>query len=170
MIQSIQKNGKNWNILSEIINKRKPKSIRDRYLNNFDPNILKEIFTIEEDVKILKLQKKFGNKWTLISKIKKNRTKDMIKHRFLFHIKKNLNFYDKKINEEKDLSFLDEEFVKNDEINKNKINHNEKKYILKGFSKHKRNSLKYDLFYFNLPQLISYLFLQDIFFFNRFYA
>lgn len=82
LLELINIHGKNWSLISKIFNKRSGKQIRERYINNLDPNIVRREFTEEEDNLINELQQKYGNKWTIISKYFDKRTGDMIKNRF----------------------------------------------------------------------------------------
>jgi hypothetical protein len=55
--------GKTWNKISELLPGRTAKQCRDRFASVLDPSINKDDWTVEEDVKILALQKRYGNKW-----------------------------------------------------------------------------------------------------------
>jgi hypothetical protein len=79
--------GNNWSRISKIMKNRRPKQIRDRFMNNLDPKILRGKFSIDEDLKILELRNKYGNKWALISKHFENRSPDIIKSRYYSSIK-----------------------------------------------------------------------------------
>ena len=78
----VEKNGKNWALISKLMKTRNGKQIRDRFLNYLDPEIKKEKFEDEEDHKIVSLYKDYGPKWSIISKHFEGRTGDMIKNRF----------------------------------------------------------------------------------------
>ena len=80
--------GTSWSKISKIIKTRNGKQIRDRYLNVLCPNINKKKFSIEEDILLLELYKKYGPKWSIIHTFFKNRTTDMIKNRFHSSLKK----------------------------------------------------------------------------------
>jgi hypothetical protein len=74
--------GKNWSKISKEMKTRTGKQIRDRFLNSLDERIIKRKFNNDEDEKIIKLYKKYGNCWSFISKFLKGRTGDMVKNRF----------------------------------------------------------------------------------------
>jgi myb proto-oncogene protein len=79
----VEEYGKNWSVLSEFhITPRTGKQIRDRYVNYLDPELNRKPFSNKEDSRILELYLKFGRKWSLISKIIKTRTSEMVKNRF----------------------------------------------------------------------------------------
>jgi len=80
-------NGNNWSKISKIMKSRGSKQIRDRFINNLDPKIKRGNFTIDEDLKILKLKNKYGNKWALISKHFEDRSPDIIKSRYYSSVK-----------------------------------------------------------------------------------
>lgn len=92
IIEMVQIYGKSWSKISKMLITRNGKQIRDRYINILDPNIKKGKFTLEEDLKLLNLFRKFGTKWATISKFFENRTADMIKNRYHSSIKKNMKF------------------------------------------------------------------------------
>ena len=82
---------KNWNQVQNLVPNRTAHQCRERYVYIHDPNINKSDFTYEEDVLILKLQKIFGNKWSLISTKLEGRTSINIKNRFQTLKKKEFN-------------------------------------------------------------------------------
>jgi hypothetical protein len=45
---------------------RTPKQIRERYINFIRPNISQDDWTIEEDLKLVDLINKYGQKWKKI--------------------------------------------------------------------------------------------------------
>jgi myb proto-oncogene protein len=95
VLELINKYGRNWSKLSKEMKTRSGKQIRDRYVNMLDEKIDTSKFTIDEDIKILELHEKYGNRWSLFTKFLKNRSADKIKNRFNSSIrnkKKTLNF------------------------------------------------------------------------------
>jgi myb proto-oncogene protein len=92
----VQKHGRHWSKISNEMKTRSGKQIRDRYLNMLDEKIDNSKFTINEDILILDLHEKFGNKWSFFTNFLKNRSPDKIKNRFNSSIK----------NKKKLLSFL----------------------------------------------------------------
>ena len=91
ILQLVQKYGKAWSKISREIKTRNGKQIRDRYLNVLDPNINKNKFSYTEDCRIINLYKKHGAKWAVIAKAFPFRTADMIKNRFHSSIKKHID-------------------------------------------------------------------------------
>ena len=79
--------GFNWSLISKTLKNRASNKIRERYQNILDPKIKRGNFTITEDLKILKLIIKFGNKWSVISKYFDNRSSNIIKSRYYSSIK-----------------------------------------------------------------------------------
>ncbi len=92
ILQMVQLYGKSWSKISKVLISRNGKQIRDRYINILDPSIKKGKFTMEEDLKLLNLYRKFGTRWATISKFFNNRTADMIKNRYHSSVKKNIRF------------------------------------------------------------------------------
>lgn len=79
--------GNNWAKIAKLMKSRGTKQIRDRFINNLDPKIKRGNFTIDEDLKILKLKMIYGNKWSLISKHFPDRSPDIIKSRYYSSVK-----------------------------------------------------------------------------------
>ena len=92
--------GKNWSHISKSMPHRTGKQIRDRFLNALDDNLKKDKFTKEEDRKVVKWYKVYGNSWCRIAKKIKGRTGDMVKNRFYSSLKNHLDEFDE---EEKDI-------------------------------------------------------------------
>ena len=88
LMQLYKEHGKNWSEISKFMPHRTGKQIRDRFLNALDDNLNKEKFTQEEDEKIIKLYKSYGNSWCRIAKRLKGRTGDMVKNRFYSSLKR----------------------------------------------------------------------------------
>ena len=80
--------GKKWNLIAKGMKNRTGKQVRDRYINSLAPGVNKEKFSLEEDKKILKYYKIFGNSWSTIAKFINGRTGDMIKNRYYSYLKK----------------------------------------------------------------------------------
>jgi hypothetical protein len=90
LIEGMRQFGKQWSrIASQFFSNRNAKQIRDRYTNYLDPVINKGKFSPEEDLQILDLYKRFGNKWSLIKQFVPGRSSDSIKNRFNSSIKRN---------------------------------------------------------------------------------
>ena len=92
--------GKNWSHISKSMPHRTGKQIRDRFLNALDDNLKKDKFTKEEDRKVIKWYKVYGNSWCRIAKKIKGRTGDMVKNRFYSSLKNHLDEFDE---EEKEI-------------------------------------------------------------------
>jgi len=88
LLKLINLHGLNWSLIGKKLGNRTGKQIRDRYLNNLDPNLNKDLFSKKEDKLIIILQNKFKNSWAKIAKYFKGRTGDMIKNRFYAILKK----------------------------------------------------------------------------------
>mmetsp|Transcript_17984 Transcript_17984/g.13007 ORF Transcript_17984/g.13007 Transcript_17984/m.13007 type:complete len:104 (-) Transcript_17984:1447-1758(-) len=87
-----------WNEIAETLNKklntnRNGKQCRERWYNFLNPEINREPFTPEEDLKILLKRQQIGNRWSEIVKLLPGRTENSVKNRF--------NCLYKKIREEK---------------------------------------------------------------------
>lgn len=83
--------GKNWSKITKHFKSRTGKQVRDRFVNVLDPNILKNKFSEEEDLLIMKLYNELGTNWAEISKYLSKRTPDMIKNRFYQYLRQKYN-------------------------------------------------------------------------------
>ena len=61
---------------------RKGKQLRERWLNQLNPKVIKKQWTEEEDFDLKRLQNKYGNKWSEICKSFDGRTENQIKNRW----------------------------------------------------------------------------------------
>jgi myb proto-oncogene protein len=64
----IKQVGHNWRLIAEELGTKSGKQIRERFINKLDPNIRREEWTEEEDMKIIELYSQMGSKWCEISK------------------------------------------------------------------------------------------------------
>jgi hypothetical protein len=94
ILEGVGKHGFKWYIIAKGFKNRNAKQIRDRYINYLDPNISKEKFSTEEDLMILDLHTKFGNKWSIIRQYMPYRSADMIKNRYNSSVKRNKKLSD----------------------------------------------------------------------------
>ncbi len=59
---------------------RNPKQCRERWFNQLDPSIRKGNWSAEENCRIIAMQEKFGNKWSLIAQVLVGRTDNSVKN------------------------------------------------------------------------------------------
>jgi hypothetical protein len=94
ILAAVELYGFRWNIIAaEAFTNRNAKQIRDRYINYLDPKIKKDKFTVEEDLLILELHGKYGNKWSYMRQFIPHRSSDMIKNRFNSSIRRNMKLF-----------------------------------------------------------------------------
>ena len=89
LIELIENFGYDWDLFTKLLNKPKD-AIINRYKTKLDPKLKRSKFSDEEDNMIIKLYKKYGNKWNQICKFLPNRNSEMIKNRYYSYIRKNL--------------------------------------------------------------------------------
>ena len=89
----------NWKKVAECLPNRIHKQCRERWVHKLNPNIVKKIWTLEEDQQILRLYHKIGSKWTEISKTLEGRTDNMVKNRFNSNLKKRIEAQDPTLKE-----------------------------------------------------------------------
>lgn len=91
LAQIIQEKGaKKWSVLAKELNitlhndqpVRKGKHCRERWKNHLNPDLLKGLWTSEEDEFIQKKHQELGSKWSEISKLMIGRTENQVKNRW----------------------------------------------------------------------------------------
>lgn len=88
---------KKWKAIAQLLNERLHKNkefrlgkqCRERWYNHLNPDLKKGEWTLEEDIQILALKKKYGNRWSLISKVLRGRTENSVKNRWKSIFRKN---------------------------------------------------------------------------------
>ena len=79
---SVQQNGPNWKLASDLLGTVTPRQCRDRYQLYLAPHIKKKKWTNEEDSLIIQKYSEIGPKWKEISQHIDGRTDNMIKNRW----------------------------------------------------------------------------------------
>jgi hypothetical protein len=98
IVHDVMKHGFKWFLIAKGFTSRNAKQIRDRYINYLDPNIIKTKFSTEEDLMILDLHSRYGNRWSIIRQFMPNRSADMIKNRYNSSVKRNKKLTEYKCN------------------------------------------------------------------------
>lgn len=73
---------KNWTKIAGHLSCRTGKQCRERWLNYLDPSIKREAWSREEDLTLIRLHQKCGNKWAQFTKELPGRTDNAIKNRW----------------------------------------------------------------------------------------
>lgn len=89
LLSCVDKYGHIWYKIAHMFVNRSAQQIRERYINYLDPNINRSKFSVEEDLLLLELHKKYGNRWSLIRRHMPHRSADMIKNRYNSSVKRN---------------------------------------------------------------------------------
>ncbi|BFI43549.1 hypothetical protein MPTK2_Ug00270 [Marchantia polymorpha subsp. ruderalis] len=79
---------KTWAAIARSLPSRNGKQCRERWCNNLDPQIKKEPWNEEEDMKLFLAHKRFGNSWSKIAKLIPGRSENGIKNRWNITIQK----------------------------------------------------------------------------------
>jgi len=88
LLELVEKYGKKWSKIASIMKGRTGKQIRDRYLNNLNPEIVDKVWTSEEDNLILFLYYNWGKKWSKIAAALPGRSEGQVKNRFYWGLKR----------------------------------------------------------------------------------
>ena len=80
LAELVYKYGQNWSIIASSLNGRTGKQVRERYLNNLDPALNRNKFSLEEDEKIIEMYTQIGPKWKEMTREFSGRTENMIKN------------------------------------------------------------------------------------------
>ena len=102
LIQLVEKYGpSNWNFLSNYLPGRTGKQCRERWCNHLCPDINKSPWSLEEEMLLLLIHNKLGNKWSQITKYLKGRTDNTIKNHWNSTMKKKINFVEESLKNKK---------------------------------------------------------------------
>lgn len=103
LIDLVNTNGeKKWCKIASLLNEqfknseKTGKQCRERWHNHLNPNLNKESFSLEDEIKVFEYQKQFGNKWSEIASNFPGRNDNFIKNCFYSAIRRNLRKFNKK--------------------------------------------------------------------------
>jgi len=88
LLKLVEEYGTKWSKIATMMKGRTGKQIRDRYLNNLNPEILEKDWTKEEDNLILFLYYNWGKKWSKIAAALPGRSEGQVKNRFHWGLKR----------------------------------------------------------------------------------
>jgi hypothetical protein len=87
----VEANGtKDWAKLALLLSGRTGKQCRERFKNHLDPDVMRRVWTADEDQRLIDLHRELGNQWTHIAALMSGRTDNCIKNRWNSTLKKRL--------------------------------------------------------------------------------
>ena len=83
LVEAVQRLGiKSWKAIAQYVHGRSGKQCRERWLGQLNPQVVKDKWSIEEDMELIKAQKYHGNKWSIIATILPGRSPISVKNRW----------------------------------------------------------------------------------------
>lgn len=98
------------------------KQCRERWHNHLNPSLIKDSFTIQDEIKVFEYQKQLGNSWSEIAAFFPGRNDNFIKNCFYSAIRRNLRKYNKKKVPSKQLKGTINSLLKNSHARKILLN------------------------------------------------
>ncbi|CAL5368203.1 unnamed protein product [Camellia sinensis] len=81
LVQLVKEYGdKKWSHIAQMLNGRMGKQCRERWHNHLRPDIKKDIWSEEEEMKLIEVHRQLGNKWAAIAREMPGRTENTIKN------------------------------------------------------------------------------------------
>ncbi|KAM3140560.1 hypothetical protein pb186bvf_007372 [Paramecium bursaria] len=91
LMSAYQKYGRQWLKIAEELPSRSCKQVRDRFINKLDPNLNKQMWSQQEDERVMELFHQLGPRWTYIAQQLHNRSENQVKNRFYYSLQKKYN-------------------------------------------------------------------------------
>ncbi|KAL7228324.1 hypothetical protein ACSBR2_007107 [Camellia fascicularis] len=81
LVQLVKEYGdKKWSHIAQMLNGRMRKQCRERWHNHLRPDIKKDIWSEEEEMKLIEVHRQLGSKWAAIAREMPGRTENTIKN------------------------------------------------------------------------------------------
>lgn len=83
LIEAVRQLGtKSWKAVAQNVPGRSGKQCRERWLGQLSPSVVKDHWTIDEDLALIRAQKLHGNKWSIIATTLPGRSPISVKNRW----------------------------------------------------------------------------------------
>ena len=82
LVGLMRKHGHEWTKIAKEFQDKTAKQLKERWLNQLNPKVVDDAFTVDEDMKLVLYIREFGRSWSKICKLMPGRSELMVKNRY----------------------------------------------------------------------------------------